>query len=40
MKRYSSANSATERLKVQISKDNKFMKRVEKLRLMLVKSQT
>ena len=40
MKRYSSASSAIERLKVQISKDKKIMKRVEKLRLMLVKSQT
>ena len=40
MKRYSSASSAIERVKVQISKDERLRKRIEKLRLMLVKSQT
>lgn len=40
MKRYSSVSSAIERVRVQISKDRQFKKRIEKLRLMLVKSQT
>jgi len=40
MKRYSSASSAIERVRVQISKDRQFKKRVEKLELMLIKSQT
>ena len=40
MKRYSSASSAIQRVRVQISKDRQFKKRIEKLRLMLIKSQT
>jgi len=40
MKRYSSASSAIERTKNQISKDRRFRKRVEKMRLILSKSQT
>ena len=40
MKRYSSASSAIERMRVQISKDQQLRERVEKLRLMLAKSQT
>ncbi len=40
MKRYSSASSAIERTKAQISKDRRLRKRVEKLRLILIKSQT
>ncbi len=40
MKRYSSASSAIERIKTQISKDRRLRKRVEKLRLILIKSQT
>jgi len=40
MKRYSTASSAIERVKDQISKDVRFRKRVEKLRLILTKSQT
>ena len=40
MKRYSSASSAIERVRTQISKDRRLRKRVDKLRLMLIKSQT
>ena len=40
MKRYSSASSAIERVKTQISKDRRLRKRIEKLRLILTKSQT
>ena len=40
MKRYSSASSVIERVKTQTSKDVRFRKRVEKLRLNLTKSQT
>ena len=38
--RYSSASSAIERVKIQILKDRHLKKRIEKLRLMLIKSQT
>jgi len=40
MKRYSTASSAMERVKTQISKDGQLRKRVEELRLILTKSQT
>jgi len=40
MKRYSSASSVIERMKTQISQDRRLRKRVEKLRLILTKSQT
>ena len=40
MKRYSSASSVIERIKTQISKDKRLRKRVEKLKLILIKSQT
>jgi hypothetical protein len=40
MKRYSSASSAMERVRTQISKDRQLRGRVEKLRLVLTKSQT
>jgi len=40
MKRYSTASSAIERVKSQISKDRRLRKRVEELRLILTKSQT
>lgn len=39
IKQYSSASSAIERLRVQMSKDRQLIKRVEKLRSMLTKSQ-
>lgn len=39
MKRYSSASSAIERVRVQVLKDRQLKKRIEKLRLMLIKSQ-
>jgi hypothetical protein len=38
MKRYSSASSAIGRVRVQVSKDRQFKKRIEKLRLMLIES--
>jgi len=40
MGRYSSASSAIERVRVQMSKDSQLKKRVEKLRSMLTKNQT
>jgi hypothetical protein len=40
MKRYSSVSSAIERVRTQISEDQRFRKRVEKLRIILTKSQT
>jgi hypothetical protein len=40
MKRYSSTSSAIERVKAQISEDQRFRKRVERLKTMLTKSQT
>ncbi len=40
MKRYSTASSVLERVKVHQSRDRRFQKRVEELRLILTKSQT
>ncbi len=40
LKRYSSASSATERVKVQMSRDRQVKGRVEKLISVLTKSQT
>ena len=40
MKRYSTASSVLERVKVHQSRDRRFRKRVEELRLILTKSQT
>jgi chromosomal replication initiation ATPase DnaA len=40
MKRYSTASSVLERVKVHQSRDRRFRKRVEELRIMLTKSQT
>jgi REP element-mobilizing transposase RayT len=40
MKRYSSTSSAIERVKAQISEDQRFRRRVERLKTMLTKSQT
>jgi len=40
MKRYCSASSAIERIKTQISKGRLLRERIEKLRLILIKSQT
>jgi hypothetical protein len=40
MKRYSSTSSAIERVKVKMSQDQRFRKRVEKLKEMLTKNQT
>jgi septum formation topological specificity factor MinE len=40
MKRYSTASSAIERVKIQILKDRRLRKQIEKLRLILTKSQT
>jgi putative transposase len=40
MKRYSSASSVIERVRVRITKDRQFKKRVDQLGLLLTKSQT
>lgn len=40
LKKYSSASSVIERVRDQMSNDQQFRRRVEQLRLMLIKSQT